>query len=232
MSFSERFNKWREHTASVMRNMSFSQKVGYIVHYYKGWFIGLLILALFAGYIGDAVAQGRKEIYLQGFFTNDDWGLFNSEEMEEEYCSTLELTKKQTVIFDDALYIDLGGEATEYSAASNGKLIAYMATQELDFTVTTEAVLHHYEADTPMLDFEELLPEDMFEVLRPYLYQYTNPLGETKYIGLDMSESRFIKGTYVEGDDSVPTYYMFVPYLAPQTEHTVDFIRWCFPDMF
>lgn len=228
MSFSERFNKWREHTSAVMRDMSFSQKVGYIVHYYKGWFIGLLILVLFGCYVGDAVTQAHKEIYLQGFFTNDDWGLFSAEDIEKEYGSTLELTKKQTVIFDDDLYIDLGGKATEYTAASNGKLIAYMATQELDFVVTTEAVLHHYEADTPMLDFEELLPEDMFEALKPYLYQYTNPLGETKYIGLNMSESRFIKGTYAEGDESAPEYYMFVPYLAPQREHIVDFIRWCF----
>lgn len=228
MSFRERFDRWRTHTADVMRDMSFSQKFSYIVYYYKGWIIGLLIFALFAGYTVDAVVQGHKEIYLQGFFTNDDWGLFDSDTMEEEYCSTLELTKKQTVIFDDALYIDLGGQATEYSAASNGKLIAYMATQELDFVVTTEAVLHHYEADTPMLDFEELLPEDMFEALKPYLYQYTNPRGETKYIGLDMSESRFIKGTYVEGDESVPKYFMFVPYLAPQREHIVDFIRWSF----
>ena len=87
-------------------------------------------------YIGDAVIQSHKEILLQGFFTNDEYNLFPAERIEQDYAATQTLTRQQRVVFDDALYIDLGGEASEYTAASNGKLTAYMMMHELDFVVT------------------------------------------------------------------------------------------------
>lgn len=228
MTLRERFIRWRDHTHEVMQSMTARQKLGYILYYYKGWFFGLLILALFIGYIGDAVSQANKEIYLQGFFTNDDYNLFEAEDIQRDYGAALKLTKKQHVIFDDALYIDIGGNATEYTAASNGKLIAYMAVQELDFCVTSEPVLHHYEEQTPMLNLREMLPQDMLNKLEPYLYEYNG-----KSVALDMTQCRFIAGVGADKDfRSGETYYLFVPLLAPHPERTCDFIRWCFPDMF
>lgn len=228
MTLREKLAKRRAFTKKTMSGMTFGQKLGYLLTYYWEWLVGLLILALFIGYVADAAAQANKDIVLEGFFTNDEMNLFDAEKIEDEYSAYLGLSKDQAVIFDDDLYIDLGGEATEYTAASNGKLIAYMAVQELDFTVTTEAVLEHYEAETPMMNFAELLPEDMFEKLAPYLYEYTNSDGETKYIALDMSRSRFIAGEDAGGE----SFYMFIPLLAPHPENTCDFIRWCFPELF
>lgn len=228
MTLRERFTRWLEYTRSVMKPMPLRKKIGYIIYYYKGWFFGLLVLALFIGYIGDAVAQSHREIYLQGFFTNDEWNLFEAEDIERDYSAQVNLTKKQHIIFDDALYIDTGGEATEYTAASNGKLIAYMAVQELDFCVTSESVLHHYEESTPMLDLREMLPQDMLEKLEPYLYEYKG-----KAVALDMTACRFVAGVGADSDyRSGETFFLFVPQLAPHPERTCDFIRWCFPGLF
>lgn len=69
-------------------------------------------------------------------------------------------------MFDDALYIDLGGEASEYTAASNGKLTAYMMMHELDFVVTSDEVLEYYKDTFPMEDLEALLPADLREASR------------------------------------------------------------------
>jgi hypothetical protein len=220
MTIKERFLKWKTTESAKLKTMSFRQKLSYILYYYKGWIIGFIIFLMFAGYVGDAVSQAHKEVVIQGFFTNDDYGLFNASKIEKEYGSTLELSKKQCVIFDDALYIDLGGEATEYTAASNGKLIAYMATNELDFVVTTQAVLEHYLDQAPMLDFQNLLDEATFQRFQDYMYSYNG-----SYVALDMSQSRFIRDVDYDMDE---TYYMFVPMLAPNPNQICDFIAWCF----
>lgn len=232
MSMREKFTRWYAFTRGTLSGMSFKQKVNYIFYYYWKWMLLLLVLILFGFYVGDAVAQAHREIVLQGFFTNDELNLFDAEQIEKEYAAHLGLGKKQDVIFDDDLYIDLGGEATEYTAASNGKLIAYMAVQELDFVVTSEAVLHHYEAQTPLLDFEELLPPELFEKLRPWLYVYTDAQGQTLYAALDMSHSRFMTGeAQARYEAAGETFYMFVPKLAPNRDALCEFIRWCFPDL-
>ena len=124
MSIKQHFARWKETEAAKLRPMTAKQRAGYILHYYRFWFIGLALLLLVGFYIGDAVIQSHKEILLQGFFTNDEYNLFPAERIEKDYADTQTLTRQQRVVFDDALYIDLGGEASEYTAASNGKLTA------------------------------------------------------------------------------------------------------------
>lgn len=226
MSLKERFIRWRDFTARTMAGMSFRQKLGYILYYYKGWIFGLFLLALLGAYIGDVIIQSNKEIILQGFFTNDVYGFFDAEKIQADYSAARSPEKNQIIIFDDDLYIDLGGEATEYSAASNGKMIAYMAVQELDFVVTSREVFLHYEGQAPMMDFQQLLPEDMYKPLEDRLYSGELQQDRGSCVALDMSGSRF--GPMEEGEH----FYMFVPLLAPNTQEICEFIRWCFPEVF
>ena len=62
MSLGERFRRWREFTAKTMAGMSWRQKLGYLLYYYKGWILGLLLLVMLGAYIGDAVVQSGKDI--------------------------------------------------------------------------------------------------------------------------------------------------------------------------
>lgn len=118
---------WYRGEAEKLRALTWPKKMQYLFVYYKGWFAGFLVLLLFLGYVVDVVVQGQKETALQGFFTNDIYSAFPAGEIETEMAARLGLRRDQKILFDDDLYIDLGGKATEYSAASNGKIIAYMA---------------------------------------------------------------------------------------------------------
>ena len=109
MSIKQHFARWKETEAAKLRPMTAKQRAGYILHYYRFWFIGLALLLLVGFYIGDAVIQSHKEILLQGFFTNDEYNLFPAERIEKDYAATQTLTRQQRIVFDDALYIDLGG---------------------------------------------------------------------------------------------------------------------------
>lgn len=229
MNIKQHFARWKETEAAKLRPMTAKQRAGYILHYYRFWFIGLALLLLVGFYIGDAVIQSHKEILLQGFFTNDEYNLFPAERIEKDYAATQTLTRQQRVVFDDALYIDLGGEASEYTAASNGKLTAYMMMHELDFVVTSDEVLEYYKDTFPMEDLEALLPADLREALADQLFFNTDAEGKTTAIALDMTQSRFVAGTGADADPNVQhTYYFFVPAGAPHPEQIVQFLRYSF----
>ena len=229
LTFRQKVKKWRDTESAKLRTMKFGEKIGYIFTYYWKWMLLFLIVVMFCGYVGDAVVQAHKEIVLEGFFTNDDYNLFPAGDLEKDFAATLDLSKKQAVVFDDTLYISQDGGATEYSAASNGKIIAYMATQELDFVVTTEAVYDFYREDVPMADLGKLLTPELYARLEAYLIEGTDPDGNACYTGLDMSQSRYVAGTDAVGDASITgRYVLFVPYSAPHTEMLNEYIAYCF----
>ena len=229
MNLQERFTRWKAAEGEKLRPMSPRQRAGYILHYYRFWIMGLVVLLAVGFYIGDVVVQSQKEVLLQGFFTNDEYNLFPAESIQKDYSATQDLTRRQRIVFDDALYIDLGGEASDYTSASNGKLIAYTLTHELDFVVTSDEVLAYYKDNMPMRDLRELLPADLQQQLGGALCTEVNAEGNTVCVAVDMTASRFVAGTGADADPNVQhTYYFFVPAGAPHPEQIVQFLRYSF----
>lgn len=214
---------WLQRELDKVRPLSWKQRITYITSYYTGWFVLFLIVCLFVGFIGDALIQSRKEIVLQGYITNDDNNYFPGGQMEKEYSSRLNLSYGQRIVFDDSLYIDLEGNADEYTAASNGKVIATMAVNQLDFMVTTRAVLDHFKGELPMKDLEKFLPPDILEAVREDLVYGLDENGEEALVAINMANSRYLSGIVTELD-----YYLFVPYNIPHEEQLLEFLRFCF----
>ncbi len=224
-----KIRNWYNTEAEKLRGMSFKKKLEYIFGYYWGWMLLFLIFLMFCGYVGDVIVQSRKEIVLEGFFTNDDYNLFPANQIKKDYSSTLSLAKNQTLLFDDTLYVSMDGTATEYTAASNGKIIAYMATQELDFVVTTEAVYEHYVGNVPMAGLDTALTPKLAEQLQDRFIPGVDPDGNASFTGLDMTQSRFIAGVGADEDENISErYILFIPYSAPHMDMVNDFISWSF----
>lgn len=227
LTFRQKVKLWRDTESAKLRTMTFGGKIGYIFTYYWKWMLLTLVVLMFCGYVGDAIVQAHKETVLEGFFTNDDYNLFPAGELEREFAAVLELGKGQRVIFDDSLYIGLDGIPREYSAASNGKIIAYMATQELDFVVTTETVYSYYAEDVPMADLETVLSPTLFAALEEYLILGADPDGKACFTGVDMTQSRYVAGRD-KADAGAERYIMFVPYNAPHIEMLNTYLGYCF----
>lgn len=220
-----RIGEWLHGEGEKLRPMSWPKRLQYLFVYYKGWLAGFLVLLLFAGYAVDVVVQGQKETALQGFFTNDIYSAFPAKEIEAEMSARLELRRDQKILFDDDLYIDLGGEATEYSAASNGKIIAYMAVGELDFVVTTGEVYRHFAGDVPMKNLRDFLPEDLYRRLSPYMVDASDQHGIPVPSAIELSQCRFLR----DREDLPPgTFYLFIPHSAPRDTAILEFIRYCY----
>jgi len=214
---------WFQKEQEKLRPLTWKQKISYVASYYTGWFVLFLIICLFVGFIGDALIQSRKEIVLQGFFTNDDNNYFPGSQMEEDYESLLKLSGGKRVVFDDSLYFDLEGNADEYTAASNGKVIATMAVNQLDFMVTTLPVLKHFEGELPMKDLEKFLPKDILHAVRNDLVYGLDEKGNEALVGINMAGSRYLRDT-----DADTEFYLFIPYNIPHEENLIEFLRFCF----
>lgn len=223
MNIPSRIRAWFCREQDKLRPLTFKQRVSYIFTYYTSWFIGFLIICLFVGYIGDALIQSRKEIVLQGYFTNDDYNYFPGSQMEKDYAELMGLSYGQRVVFDDSLYFDLEGNADEYTAASNGKVIATMAINKLDFMVTTLPVLQHFEGELPMKDLEKFLPGDILSAVQEDLVPGLDENGEEALVGINMANSRYLKDIPTEMD-----FYLFIPYNIPNEEALLAFLRYCF----
>lgn len=214
---------WYEKEQDILRNLTLKQKISYIFTYYTSWFVGFLIIALFIGFIGDALVQSQKEIVLQGYFTNDDYNYFPGSQMEKEYADILDLTSGQRVVFDDSLYFDLEGNADEYTAASNGKVIATMAVNQLDFMVTTLPVLEHFHGELPMKDLTRFLPADILSVVEDSMVLGLDENGEEAYVAINMAQSRYLRDISSEED-----FYLFIPYNIPNEDVLLDYLRYIF----
>lgn len=221
------FGEWRREEAEKLREMSWKKRLEYLFVYYKGWVVGFLILLLFLGYTVDMVLQGQKETVLQGFITNDIHNAFPAGEIAGNFSVWLDLGRNQRVSLDDDLYIDLNGEATEYTAASNGKIIAYMAVRDLDFVIASGEVLQHFTGDVPMCDLSQLLPEDLYQRLAPAIVDAPDQNGVPVPSAIELSASRFLRD---RADVPEGSYYLFVPHSVPRQEMVCEFIRYCFEE--
>ena len=221
---------WYNDLKEKLRPMTLKQKISYFFTYYKGWFAGILVLILFAAYIGDFIVQRNQETILEGFFTNDDYVVFDAKNIKKEFEALVEPGKKQNIILDEELYIATDGSARDYSAASNGKIIAYMSVGELDFIITRREIYEHYTGNVPMLDISSVLSPELIKKLEPYFLEGSLIDSEGKEsepypTAIELSQCRFLRD---RADVPEGTYYLFAPYQAPHHEMLRKFIEYLF----
>ena len=216
-------NEWQKEKQKLSE-MTFRKKISYLFEYYRSFVFLFIVAFLLIFYIGDAIHQSSREIILQGFFTNDDWNLFDTDEITNDLSNILSPNNKQRIVLDDSLYIELDS-SSDYVVASQGKIAAYIATKELDFIVTTESLAKHYTSTIPFMDFEDYLPEDIKDKLKDCFISLDGPENESKAYALDMAKSRFIKGTAYDG---MEPYYLIVPSSANSKDETLAFLRYAF----
>lgn len=207
-----------------LKQMNIRQKIGYIWDYYKSYLFLLMLAALVVFFIADALHQRSREIVLQGFFSNDDYNLFDARTISENFGKYLNLNAKQRVVFDDSLYVELDS-SSEYVVASQGKISGYIAAKELDFIVTTPELVQHYSTHIPLMDLEAFIPNDLLNSISEYLYYVEGMDPAKKAYALDLSQSRFMKNADYKGDTP---YYLIIPSNVQASEALFSFVKYAF----
>lgn len=229
MALKEKITHWYTTEREKLRPMSPLKRVQYIFTYYKSWMLGFLAAVVLAALLGEAALNRTRETVLQGFMINDSWMLFPAKVMEQEFGERMQLTGKQQLLFDDALYIDMGGNANEYTEASNARVLATVTTAELDVIISTEEVKQYYDGNLPMKDLAQILPPKAQQVLADQMIYTTDDKGETICTGIDMTASKFIAGIGADTDPAIKdVYVLFAPRNGPHEQALAEFICYCF----
>lgn len=216
VNFSDECNKFKQ--------MNTKQKLRYLWDYYRYYLYILILIVLVIFYIADALNQRSREIVLQGFFSNDDYNLFDADAIAKDFSQYLDLGPKQRVVFDDSLYVDLDS-SSEYVVASQGKISGYIAAKELDFIVTTPALVQHYSTHIPLMDLEVFLPKDLLNDINNYIYYVDGMDQVKKAYAIDLSRSRFMKNVNDKGDNP---YYLIIPSNVAASKELFIFIKYAF----
>lgn len=223
--FQNRKEQWRTEYKKF-KNLTARNKFIHIWDYYKLPLISILLFGLLLFYVGDMIYQSRIEIVLQGFFTNDDFNLFDAKVLDEEFSDYIDLEKDRRIVFDDSLYIDFDS-SDEYIASSQGKIVAYLAAKELDFIVTNKEIANHYITQISFYDMTELLPEELYVKLSDKFYYQDGADGVKRAYGIDLSLSRFMKDAQF---DNLEPYYLIIPTAIPHKEMLFAFLEYAFDE--
>ena len=224
MGIGSRLKSNLKHDRETLKALPFRQKLGFLADYYRWVILLLLILFLLFYYVGDLVWQSHQTIDLQGFFLNDRQDLFPARKLTAEFSDYQNTPSGHRIAFEDSLYVDLDS-SSEYNAASQGKLVAYIAARELDFLVAPEELARYYAQSFLLYDLEELLPASLAEYLQEDFYYAADGTGKEKACGLNLCRSRFLQDPAYDGKEQ---YYLLVLSYTPHTDAMVSFIRYAY----
>lgn len=219
----DNFSKDRE----TLRALSFSQKIRFILDYYRGYAFIFLCFCLAAFYLGEVWMQTQRETVLEGFFTNDEENLFPAGTISKDFSRRLNLSSRQQVIFDDSLYVLLGS-SVDYHTASQSKIVAYISARELDFLVTTQELTDYYSKSFPLCDLEEFLPDHLLSKLHDQLYYAQTSDGTVKACAVSLEGSRFMKDS---SPGQAASHYLMVFSYTKHQDTMIQFLEYAFaPD--
>lgn len=180
-------------------------------------FPSVLLIILAAVVALDCIWQSSREIVLQGFFTNDEENNFPAGEIAKDYGKYLGLGRREKISLDDTLWLEPGSSYRE-NITSESKIVAYTASRELDFVVTTPANIDHWRSGMEMADMEELFPG-----LPPSSYlRAADGTGTEKAVALDLAGCRYLPA------EKRGQFYLFVPATSERKEAAVAFLSWLF----
>lgn len=224
MRFLQRIRESFSKDVATLKTLSFTQKLRFILDYYRGYAFIFLCLVLAGFYLGDVWMQTRRETVLEGFFTNDETNCFPSDQIAKEFSRVLGLSSKQQVVFDDSLYIQRGS-SIDYHTASQSKIVAYVSARELDFLVTTRELTDYYSKTFPLCDLEQLLPSQLAGQLKDNLYYIPDSQGVTKACAVSLEGSRFTKRA---ASHTAAPYYLMVFSYTQHPDAVIRFLEYAF----
>lgn len=213
-----------KHDRDTLKTLNFRQKIRFILDYYKGQMFILFVCLLFLFYIGDLVYQSSQIIDLQGFFINDRQNLFPAKDLMDDFSDYHQTPSGHRIAFEDSLYVTLGS-SNEYNAASQEKIVAYVAAKQLDFLIAPEELAQYYAESFLLYDLETLLPDPLCTQLQEDFYYAKDGTGQEKACGLNLRRSRFLENPVY---DNTEDYYLLVLSYTPRTSAVVSFIEYAY----
>lgn len=181
----------------------FGKKIQYIWDYYRYWIIGIACAIAFCISIGTSIYNNIK--YTQVFYC----AIFNNP-LPDEYLENIETEfsayygldpESETMHFDSTYVLDDNDPQTAYMTIQ--KIGAMIASKSVDVMLGDEFTLAQYAVDGYYYDFKDIMSEETYNALLPYMVEYTYVEEDVSYPGMyliDLTKSKLVQDgiIYVE----------------------------------
>lgn len=224
MSLKDSLKAEAQEERKKLKEMSFRDKIWYIWEYYKiHMLIGAIILfLLYAG--GVIIYQKTFTTQLNTIIINDTGTLSDYEELTNRFKGHMNYGKKDLVAFDNSIYLSFDGATSEMGYASLAKVTAIVASRDLDLMICDQDSIDHYASNGGYMDLEEVLPEDLWELVKDDAYYTADEDGSVHPFAIDLKNSHFTEWTNCGLD---PAYLGLVSN-SKRTETAIEFLRFLY----
>lgn len=179
------------------------KKLQYIWDYYRYWIIGIACAIAFCISIGSSIYSNIK--YTQVFYC----AIFNNP-LPDEYLENIETEfsayygldpESETMHFDSTYVLEDDDPQTAYMTIQ--KIGAMIASKSVDVMVGDAFTLEQYAVDGYYYDFKDIMSEETYNALSPYMKEYTYIEDDASYPGMyliDLTQSKLVQDgvIYVE----------------------------------
>lgn len=210
------------------KELSFSEKVGYIFGYYKYYMlavviIGITIFSFVRSYQRNNYDEVCGFVIVDGKMTGYDE---HTDALTTGFTNYLGIDGKKERVVANYNYTLTQIDGDQDAAISQTKIYTLASTSSFDGYIANREHIDYFSTDREafLYDLRELLTEDELNKLADKIIYYTKEDGTRIPIALDLADTKIKTETDLTMDD--PCYGIVVT--APHTEQAVAFIRYAF----
>lgn len=172
-----------------LKSMNFKDKLWYICSYYKFHILAAVLAISLIAAIIPTVRRNSKEIVLNCAIINNQLTPEEEKKINQEFAEFYGINpKKERWSFHSNLIIKMDNP-TEYSYSSMAKISAWIASNELDFILSSADMTDYYAQMDGLTDLASWLPDDLKTALEPYFYYTEDFNGQRQAYGLNLEST-------------------------------------------
>lgn len=206
-----------------LREMTREKAAEYIWTYYKIPIVSVIVLIFLAVYFIHAFLNRPGDTFLHVTFVNCYDDVSENSDFYQAFLEYAGSRKAEEVYFDANVFFDLSRES-DYANSYFQKTVAYLEAGTTDAVVCQESNLAGLAKGGRILTLEDERAKPIYEKYKDRIVDYTTDEGETLPVGVDISDSRFIRdmNSYEE------SCYLCVSAYIGQTDHVEVFLDYLF----
>ena len=221
---SHKFKNYWKNEGAKLKEMTFGEKISYIVEYYKYYFIAILIVVLLVVGITASIKHNDYNTYVNVYLVDNSISYESTEYLVDDFAKYAGIDGiNDRVVVDSTLTFTLE-RYNEYDTQAVYKFMALIADASIDTIISNKSIVDFCAPSETYLDLSTLLPEDFLNEHKDRLYTVTLEDGSTIVAGIDISGLDIIDKCHITLDEPV----ISVAANTPHADNAVKLIEFLF----
>lgn len=220
-------NNFKQHLKAEgekLKNMSFGEKVSYIIEYYKLYFLTIALIAFVVISLVVSIKQNNFNTYLSIYLIDNPISNEYEDYILKDYATHCGIDGvNDKIVLDSTLTLEIE-QYGEYDTQSLYKLMALIGSETVDTIISTKDITSFCAASEIYYDLNELLDESFLSKYSDLLYYVTLEDGSQIAAGIDISGLDIVERCNIILDDPV----ICVAANTTRKDVCIDFIKYIF----